>query len=289
MFKLYHTRSFSENFSVCTAWLAHNWRPFFKFFTLLLLPFCVVQGYFTHYVMEIANKVGPNNNYLPSASDITNISLCYGISLIVTVISCAFFFALIKKTFIKHEELSTCSFKDILHATTKCLLPVLGYLMIMFVIISVFSCAIILFAITSPYTLIISIPLFIMVCIALLPFQPLFILTDEPFLEALFHAFRLGVKCWWGFFSTVLVMMIITLIIQILAYIPSYSVSAIDILMKMAGTKSSFFIDLLSYLANVFMVYVNHATSFLLVLIITIKYGHAIMKTDKEEPLDVED
>lgn len=83
-------------------------------------------------------------------------------------------------------------------------------------------------------------------------------------------------------------MAIITLFIQIVAYIPSYTVSAIDIFMKMSGTKSSIIVDFLSYLANVFLVYVNYASSILLVLIVALQYGHAVMKVDKEEPLNVE-
>lgn len=288
MFHLYQARSFSEKFNVCTAWLAENWKPYFKHFTLLMLPLCIVQGYFTRSVMTIANGVGQSSNYMPSAQDISNISLCYLVGLIATLFSSGFFYAIIKKTFIKHETITSCSFKEFFHATTKNLLPLLGILLAMIVILTICLCIVLLPAFASSYALILTIPIFIAVCIALLPLQPLFMLTDEPFLEAIAHSFRLGFKCWWGFFSTAFVMAIITLFIQLIAYIPSYAVSAIDIFMKMSGTKSSLIVDFLSYLSNVFLVYVNYASSILLVLIVALQYGHAVMKIDKEEPLNVE-
>lgn len=289
MFNLYQTRSFSEKFSVCTEWLSLNWKAFFKYFTLLMLPFCIIQGYFLKSVIQIANGAEKGANYVPSPFDITNITLCYLVTIVSSILATSFFFALVKRTFILHERLQDLSFKDIWHTTKGLVGRYIIVLIAACVIISVCAMVAILPAIASTYTLFITIPLLLVITIALFPVLPIYLLTDEPIMQAFSHAFRLGFKCWWGFFSTMLVMSIFMGIIQIIGCIPSYAVSAINIIMKMSGTGSSIFVEFLNYLANVFMFFVSSATSLLMVLISCVQYGHAVMKIDKEEPLNIEE
>lgn len=289
MFNLYQTRSFNEKFSVCTEWLSQNWKAFFKHFTLLMLPFCVIQGYFLKSVMQIANGAGNGVSYVPSSSDITNIALCYLITIVSSILATSFFFALIKRTFIQHERLQDLSFKDIWHTTKGLIGRYIIILIAACVIISVCTMVAILPSIASTYTLIITLPLLMAIVIALFPVLPIYLLTDEPIMQAFSHAFRLGFKCWWGFFSTMLVMSIFMGIVQIIGCIPTYAVSAIHIIMKMSGTGNSIFVEFLNYLANVFMFFVSSATSLLMVLITSVQYGHAVMKIDNEEPINIED
>lgn len=289
MFNLYQTRSFSEKFSVCTEWLSLNWKAFFKYFTLLMLPFCIIQGYFLKSVIQIANGAEKGTNYVPSPFDIANITLCYLVTIVSSILAASFFFALVKRTFILHERLQVLSFKDIWHTTKGLIGRYIIILIASCVIISVCAIVAILPAIASTYTLFITIPLLLVITIALFPVLPIYLLTDEPIMQAFSHAFRLGFKCWWGFFSTMLVMSIFMGFIQIIGCIPSYAVSAINIIMKMSGTGSSIFVEFLNYLTNVFMFYVSSATSLLMVLISCVQYGHAVMKIDKEEPINIEE
>lgn len=289
IFNLYKTRSFSEKFNVCTEWLSQNWKAFFKHFSLLILPFCIIQGYFLKSVMQIANGAGNGANYVPTASDIANIVLCYLITIVSSILASSFFFALIKRTFIQHEGLQDLSFKDIWHTMKGLIGRYIIILIAACVIISVCAIVLILPSVASTYTLFVTLPLLIAISIALFPVLPIYLLTDEPIMQAISHAFRLGFKCWWGFFSTMLVMAIFMGIIQVIGCIPTYAVSAIHIIMKMSGTGSSIFVELLNYLANVFMYFVSSATSLLMALITCVQYGHAVMKIDKEEPLNIED
>lgn len=278
---LYEKRSFSDKFNFCIDWIKAYATPFFKQSLLFILPFCIIQGYLLQAIMKYTNS-----SYVGSSvatGDMIKIGLCYAVSIVSAFIAYSFFYALIKETVINKNNLQKATFSSVWKAMKSnmfrlFLSSVVGFLFIV-------VCGIILFllALLNKLTLIVTLPAFAAICIALLAFQPRFILTDDPILEAFTHALNLGFKCWWGFFSTVFVMGVLVTIVQCFAYIPMYLSSITQMLAQ------SFLGEIMGYVSGALLIYVSMITSLFMVLIICVQYGHATKKIDKEEPLNIED
>lgn len=277
---LYEKRSFSDKFNFCIDWTKAYATPFFKQSLLFILPFCIIQGYLLQAVLKFTNS--PYAGSSVAIGDMVKIGLCYAVSLISAFFAYSFFYALIKETVINKNNLQKTSNSSMWKAMRANMFKLFLSSIVGFLFIIVCGIILVLLALLSKLTLIATLPVFAAICFALLAFQPRFILTDDPILEAFTHSLKLGFKCWWGFFSTTLVMGVLVTIVQCFAYIPMYLSSIMQMFTQ------SFLGDIMSYVAGAFLTYVSMITSLFMVLIICVQYGHATKKIDKEEPLNIE-
>lgn len=282
--QLYRKRSFSDKFNLAFQWFRDNWKPLLKYQTLLLLPLSLVQAYGLSAMMGMAQMSNTALNGAMSGGAVMSMLLMYLVGFVGAILSFSLVFALLKKSFIDGEELQGIRFSEVWGGMKSNMGRLfLGIIFFSFLLVVV-SAIVVGLAVWSEYTLLLTLPALIALCFAFVPFFPLYLLTDEPLLEACSHALRLGFKCWWGFFSTLLVMGLLANVLQGFGAIPFYACIFVKMLMASdsAGTfeNLTLLMDFLSYLSGVIMCYVAYVLSALTVLISCIQYGHAADKVD---------
>ena len=109
---LYQQRSFSDKFSVCTDWLAINWKQFFKYFTIMLLPFFLVQSLLLSFVMQANSATMTTSMAMPSAATLTYTLLSFLVSLVSSFVCNSLFYAVVKHTFINKQSFQSLGIKS---------------------------------------------------------------------------------------------------------------------------------------------------------------------------------
>lgn len=280
---LYRTRTFSEKFSLVFEWMRSEWKMVLKFVTLFLLPVSLLQGFGFSSLIDFS-LADAFSGYTPttmSASNIAGMGLYYLCAIIGSLLVYAFTLFFVRRNMMdgqSNEGLTAGdAFRGAMHFVPKLIL--FGVLMTVILVVSV--CVLTLLIVLTPLTLIVTLPVFTSFIIALLPCLPTYVLTDEPIFSSIGHGLRLGYKCWWGFFSTTLVMGLLAGVISCFAAIPLYI---------MIGVKAAFgsnlsadstgLIEFLSYLGGVIATYASFVLSILTVAIVCVQYGHAADKCD---------
>lgn len=280
---LYHTRTFSEKFSLVFEWMRSEWKMVLKFVTLFLLPVSLVQGFgFSSLInFSLADAFGGYTTTTMSATNIAGMGLYYLCAIIGSLLVYAFTLFFVRRNMMEGQSNDGLSARDAFHGAMHFVPKLILFGVLMTVILSVTVCVLTLLAVLTPLTLIVTLPVFTSFIIALLPCLPTYVLTDEPIFSSIGHGLRLGYKCWWGFFSTTLVMGLLAGVISGFAAIPLYI---------MIGVKAAFgsslsagstgLIDFLSYLGGVIATYASFVLSILTVAILCVQYGHAADKCD---------
>lgn len=278
---LYRQRTFAEKFSATFEWLGENWKPFFKFLTLLLLPLCLLQGLGQHSLTSLVT-VGADGTPAMSTSDWVTAGLTYVAVLVGGFLCNSYLFALVKLSFFDRRDLHSLTFAE-LWAAMKANMGRLfgGGIFLTFVFVAFALLFGLLAAAIGTVAGGILLAAAVALVFALLPFFPIFLLTDEPLLEALAHSLRLGFRCWWGFFSVTVVMGILACVLQLFGAVPFYLVLALKPLLFSQATGGTLFaVNAVGYLSTVLMLFVSYATSVLGVVVVCVQYGHAAEKVD---------
>lgn len=287
---LYRKRTFSDKFNLAFQWVRDNWRPLLKYVTLLLLPVSLLQGFGQH-TMYSELFLTLDNPGTFSSSDtgyIIGTGLYYICAIAGGFLAFSLFFALLKLSFIDDKDLSPLTFREVWKAMTQNMgrlfigglgLSVLCGLAICF---STFLFAIV--ALIPVAGIVLSILGFVAMFFALvllLPFFPIYLLTDNDFIGSVQESIHLGWNCYWGFLGTAFVMGILASVLSSLGNAPFFIFAVVKGTM-LAGAISAptVVIDFLSYVSSVVGTYVSYLASVLTLVIITIQYGHAADKID---------
>lgn len=289
-YALYKQRTFSEKFNLAFDWLRDNWRPLLKYVTIFLLPISLLQGFGQNSIMlstlgELDMEI---SDPVYGMADMGLLGVNYLCALVGAFLSFSLFFALIKLSFIDDKDLHVLTLRQVWTAMTHNM----GRLLLGGIVLGIVVCLVSLvgFLVFTALIMIPGIGFLLGICAViailcalsiLLPFFPIYILSSEGIFDALQHSVRLGTKCWWGFVSSMIVMLLLMYAVQGFVSVPFIAYFAFKGLF-LAGkvTDAGAIVDFLGYLSSVLMTYVGYALSVLTIVIVTIQYGHATDAVD---------
>lgn len=271
---LYRQRSFSDKFSVVFDWFGKNWKQALKGLVWFVLPICAFQAYFQIAVSSYSFSGSSDMASLKAMSG--SMGFYYLMGLLGVLMATSVLFALFKFSFFSHTDLKTLTPATLWAGMKSILGRLLTFGLFMFIFISVFAVIIVLLALASKWTMAITIPLLLFMGYALTPLLPLYLFTDEPLFEAIGHSFRLGKSCWWGFFSTSLVMGILVSMVQMVVALPFYLLMQSGNLFGVSGIG----IQVATYVYCLLMLLFNYLMLTLSTLIVVVQYGHSLNKIE---------
>ncbi len=280
---LYHTRTFSEKFSLVFEWMRSEWKMVLKFVTLFLLPVSLVQGFgFSSLInFSLTDAFGRYSPTTMSAANLAGMGLYNLCAIIGALLVYALTLFFVRRNMMEGQSNAGLTAGDAFHGAMHFVpkLILIGILMTVILVIAI--SVMILLVVLTPFTLYVTLPVFTSFVTALLPCLPNYMLTDESLFTSIGHGLRLGYKCWWGFFSTTLVMGLLACVISGFASIPLYIViGAKAAFGSNLGAGSTGLIDFLAYLGGVLSTYASFVLSILTVAILCVQYGHAADKCD---------
>lgn len=289
---LFKQRTYSQKFNVAFEWLRRYWRPMLKFVTFFLLPVCLVQPLGLLRILDTisaAVDLGTESLYDSiHMGDMVLLAVSLLLSIVGGILTLALFYAMMKATFIDGRDLNAFRLSDMWRA----LRPLLGRAVILFMLVvmgmvlgvgwiysfvRVFSEDIgFLLSLLSLFPLV----------ILMLPVAPQYMLTNDGLFTSLRKGWRIGWYCWWGVFSTTAVMLIMANALSGFANIPLQLFLGIKMAMlgQLAGT-GELVLSFFTFLGLVVSAYVGYLSQLLIVVILTVQYGHA---TDKLDGLTLE-
>lgn len=232
--EFYRQRTFSEKMNATFDFIRENWKPLLKYSFYLIMPICLVQTFAMNsflgtYMDAIMSSRGGQT---PFGSSMVGFLTNYGILLLCFIVGSAVMSGMIyamMQTYATREnrlrDITLDDFRDNLTKNAwKCLRIIFAllfaYLLVVF--------ALAFLAVASKYTLIITIPLFIVFLICLIPLMmliPVYIFErDIPFFDAIKKAWKLGTSTLGGMLGLMIVLYIISSVIQTITMMPWYLV-----------------------------------------------------------------
>ncbi len=281
---LFRTRTFSERFSLVFEWMRSEWKPILKYVTLFLLPVSLLQGFGLSGITEssFSDMLSGGSNWSDmSATNLAGIALYYVCAIVGALFIyglCLFF---VRRNLMEGQSNEGLKASEVWRGAMS-FVPrlILSGIVVMVIMVA----AVILFVsltVLSPWTAILTLPACIALMVAFIPLLPVYTLTAEGLFSSISHSLRLGFKCWMGFFSTVFVMGLLTMVIGSFASIPLYLAIMVKALVGSdLSATSAGMVDFFNYIGGVITTYVSYALTILTVGIICVQYGHAADKFD---------
>jgi hypothetical protein len=231
--KYYRMRTFGERLNVSFDYLRETWKPVLKFTLYLILPICLIQSFTVNSVMHTAFYTGFNQN--GSFGDLVSFTVNYGVYCLCILLGSAMLSALVYTLMQEYERRET-RLMNIRAADIKLLLvrnlkKIIGASLFMCAVIIAFAGVIVLLALISPWTVIVSVLLLTVICfVVMVPlalFLPVYVFEDKPLFPALRKAFSFGFKAWGGTLLVMIVFGFLSNIISMATMMPWYLMTLI--------------------------------------------------------------
>lgn len=298
---MYAKRSFGDKMNASFDFIKENWKPLFKFTTYLILPLCLIQALSLNEVMGRSMAIAMTNT---NTSDLDLLAqygqtfwMSYGLSILCSIIGSiilsSMIYALIRTYNEREERLEGIT----LSALKPLLLKNMGKLLkltlfaILLVFIAIF--VLILFVALTPFTLILTIPLFIACMVPMALFSPIYLFENIGIWAAFKKTFRLGVATWGGVFAISIVMGFIGGILQGIAMLPWYVATIVKYFFAMSDSGSMVTVspvyNFFLYLLGILQTFGAYIGSIFMIVGLAYQYGHASEVVDSvsvEEDID---
>lgn len=298
---MYAKRSFGDKMNASFDFIKENWKPLFKFTTYLILPLCLIQALSLNDVMGRSMAIAMTNT---NTSDLNLLAqygqtfwMSYGFSILCSIIGSiilsSMIYALIRTYNEREERLEGIT----LSALKPLLLKNMGKLLkltlfaILLVIIAIF--VLILFAALTPFTLILTIPLFIACMVPMALFLPIYLFENIGIWAAFKKTFRLGFATWGGVFAISIIMGFIGGILQGIAMLPWYVATIVKYFFTMSDGGSAVTVspvyNFFLYLLGILQTFGTYIGSIFMIVGLAYQYGHASEVVDSvsvEEDID---
>lgn len=137
---------------------------------------------------------------------------------------------------------------------------------------------IVLLAVLTPFTLILTIPLLFAFMVPLALMAPIYLFEDISLGEAFAKTFRLGFATWGGVFLVLMVMGLIASVLQGIVSIPWYVIYIVKMVFTMSdggATSSSVGLNFAQYLFSILMLYGSYLSAIFSIVGLVYQYGHA--------------
>lgn len=286
--EIYVKRPFGEKMNASFDFIKENWKPMIKFVTYLLLPLSLVQalslnGFMGSY-MGITSEITKGNTNADSIlSVLPTLGMNYGAMMLCywvgSVVLTSLVYALMK-TYSKREgRLEGITLKELKPQLLHNAVAMIKMSLFLFLLVLVALGVVVGLFVLTPFTLILTIPLFVACVVPLSLFAPVYLFEEISLVEALTKTFRLGFATWGGVFLISLVMSIIASILQGVVGTPwsvAFMVKNIFSLSEggdAAGASMGY--SFVLYLFAILQCFGMYLSAIFTILGITYQYGHA--------------
>lgn len=297
---LYAKRSFGEKMNASFDFIKENWKPLFKLTTYLILPLCLIQALSMNGLMSSSLAL-TTNVQAGSFNSIADLGLMYWLNYGLTVICCligsiiltSLVYSLIK-TYNEREErlegITLSALKPLLLKNMGKLLKLTLFGILLGVIICV---VVVLLAVLTPFTLILTIPVLIACAVPVALFAPIYLFENISIWEAFKKTFRLGFATWGGILLIALVMGLIGSILQGITMLPWYIATIVKYFFAMSDSSSAVTVspvyNFFLYLLGILQTFGAYLATIFTIIGIVYQYGHASEVVDSvsvEEDID---
>ncbi|MDR0961782.1 MAG: hypothetical protein LBM62_04390 [Mediterranea sp.] len=288
---LYGKRNFSEKLTVSFDFIRENWKPLFKYATYLILPVILIQSLTYSSLRSIVPQMELFMNSSAFAmvqtqmlSLLGNYLLNFALSTLAMLALSALFYALIQLYNRREERLEGITFHDFGSLMGHCAKRIFILGITLFFFICIYLLLMGLAAYFSLWTLALTVPLFLVLCIAATLTVPTYVFEDIPLFDAIPRAFNMGFRTWGGTFLILLVMGLIASLLQSIVSIPLTIVLVAKGMFTLsdpqAVANTPVWVNMVQYVGTILMLYASYITTLFGIVGIAYQYGHASEVTD---------
>lgn len=285
---MYVKRPFGEKMNASFDFIKENWKPLLKYSTYLMLPICLIQALNLNGLMGGALNLSQLMNVNALEADSTASTgimffvhyLAYILlSVIGTILLCALTYTLIQKYNDSEERLQGVTWATLnpllFRNVQKLILLSLATTGLVFVVVAF----VVVLAVLTLYSLILTIPFLIACCVPLALLFPVYLFEDISVGGAFKKTFRLGFATWGGIFLISMVMGIIASVLQGVTMMPWYIATLVKYFFGMSDTGDALTVSA-GYSFALYLMAILQAFGIYLSMIFSLvglayQYGHA--------------
>jgi hypothetical protein len=279
--QFYKVRAFGEKLNVSFEFLRETWKPLLKNSVYLILPICLIQAFAMQTYIQSTLSLADGD-----IAGYTSLLIPYGILVLCALIgSCslsAMVYSLMQTYDTRENRLEGITFADF-KATFLKNAGKMAKMMLFFLGVGLLVVLIIvLFAALSPWSLLATIPVFLIgfvaVMIPLSLFSPIYLFEDIPFGVAFKKALRHGFSVWGELFLIMFIFGLLSGIISGVTSIPWYIVVFVGQMFALVEPDTAFNTALwyrtLSYLLAIVQAYGAYLGAILGAVGLAFQYFH---------------
>lgn len=280
--EIYRERVFGDKLNATFDFIRENWRVMLRYMTYMMLPLACVLGVTmssltASYMRIVAMRQGDES--LPG------ILASYAATMLLYVLASLLLGSLVYSLMRIYRErknrlndLQWSELKPTFWRVFKRML-VLGLCFLGLYVLVVL--AIVLLVLLTPWTLLLTIPAFLVGVLPLAYWAPAYVFEDISVFAALKKAFRLGFPTWGGILLIAIVLGMLSMVISSVVSIPwSIGMVGYVILTESNSGTAPMLMNFVLYLLTVVQSYCSLIVSSLALVGMAFQYGHAADKID---------
>ena len=292
--EFYRQRTFSEKLNAVFDFIRENWRPLLKYSFYLIIPVCLIQTLATNAVMSFSFKMGANsalgaNRFGDSMISILgNFGAMMFCMLIGSAIMSGLIYALMQTYSARENRLQNVTLNDFKEVLVK---NIWKYIRLILAILFVYLLSILIMVMAvvllSAWSLVITIPLFIIGIICLLPLMiviPVYIFERHiTFWDAIRKAWKLGYATMGGMLGLMIVLYFISSVIQTVSMLPWYILLFAGNMFSLASESTmnqSVIYKFLLYILGLIQSYGMYVSTIIGIIGLAFQYFHAREKVE---------
>jgi hypothetical protein len=291
--EFYRRRTFSEKLNATFDFIRENWKPLLKYSFYLIMPVCLVQTFamnaFINGYMDLVLSNGSDGRF---GNSVYGFMANYGVLLFCMLIGSSiltgFVYALMQTYATRENRLQNITFDDfkeqLVGNAWKCLRISLFLIFVYLVLAAFVTLSAVL---VSTYSLIVTIPLFLLLIVCLIPLMmllPVYIFERDMNLPgAIRKAWKLGTKTLGGMLGLMAVLYIIASVIQTVTMLPWYITVIIGSVMSLtseSGLDQSVGYKFALYVLGLLQSYGIYISSIIGITGLAFQYFHAREKVE---------
>ena len=292
--KYYRVRAFGERLNVSFDYMRETWKPMLKFSLYLILPICLLQSFSINAIVRGSFQLEPDF-YSLNGGYFVSFLIHYGVHMICilfgSAVLCALVYTLMQEYERRETRLLDIAWTEIKTPLINNIRKAIGALLLLTVIMLAFSGIIILLAISSPWTLLATIPLtlavLLFVSVPFSMFLPVYLFENLPILLALRKTFTLTVKGWGAVFLAILVFGLLANIVSGVTTMPWYILTLVGTISGLTaenGIENRLWYQFLTYILGIIQSYGMYISAIITAIGYAFQYFHL---REKQEGVSV--
>lgn len=298
---MYAKRSFEDKMNASFDFIKENWKPLFKFTTYLILPLCLIQALSLNEVMGGSMAAAMSNVNTTDLNLFANYGIGfwmnYGLSILCSMIGSmilsSLIYALIRTYNDREDRLEGITLSALKPLLLKNMGKMLKMILLATLVMIIAVGVLVLLAVLTPFTLILTIPLFIACMVPMALLSPIYLFENIGIWAAFKKTFRLGFATWGGVFAISIIMGFIGGILQGIAMLPWYVATIVKYFFAMSDSGSMVTVspvyNFFLYLLGILQTFGAYIGSIFMIVGLAYQYGHASEVVDSvsvEEDID---
>jgi hypothetical protein len=293
--EFYRQRTFSEKLNATFDFIRENWKPLLKYSFYLIMPVCLVQtfamnSFVNGYANLVLSSMNSSSNYF--GNSVYSFAASYGVLLFCLLIGSAILSGLVyamMQTYATREnrlqDITIDDLKERLAGNAWKCLRISFFLIFVYLVIIAFAG--LLAVLVSVYSLILTVPLFIVFVLCLIPLMmliPAYIFEHGiSFSGAVRKAWKLGTATLGGMIGLMIVLYIIASVIQTVTLMPWYITTVVGSVMTLtseSGISQSVIYKFALYILGLLQSYGAYVSSIIGITGLAFQYFHAREKVE---------